>query len=207
MKRIFSILLALTLMLALAVPAFAADTTTYQDFNTNPQTGSKDVTASYATAATPDPGTTYYFTITWEANAGSNLTFTRGTDGYKWDGASMKYVADSDKNVKDKWSGSAGYKVTVTNQSNTSVFVKTSTTNTYGLNLTGSDLNQELTTAAVKGGTAITVGDTMTQGTKQEAETTYTYAAQDGATSPAADVTTSFKVGTITVKVSKNTIA
>lgn len=204
MKRVLSLVLAVVMLLAMSTTAFA---TTYQNFDSNPQTENKEVTAYYATASTPTPDATYYFTIEWTQNGTSNLTFTRGTAAYKWDGANMKYVADAANDVKDAWSGTTGYKVTVTNQSNATIFVKTSASNTYNLNLSGNNLDNQLTTAAVNGGNAITVGDTVTQGTAQTAETTYTYTAQQGATVPSQEITDSFTVGTITVKVSNNTIS
>lgn len=86
MKRIFSILLALTLMLALAVPAFATTIEPTQGES------SKNVTATYKTSA-DEVVHTYYVTVEWNVPAftynfqGKQYTWQTGTMNYKETGS------------------------------------------------------------------------------------------------------------------------
>ena len=90
MKRIFSILLALTLMVALAVPAFAADPNgTWNGETWTPADGnSQNVTANYTTSD-DEVRHTYYATITWNVPSfsynfqGTQYTWQTGTLNYK----------------------------------------------------------------------------------------------------------------------------
>lgn len=202
MKRIFSILLALTLMLALAVPAFATEV--------EPVTGasskSQDVTATYTAPSHTSTGTVYYVTIQWEQTADKNLAYTGEQATYTWNGTSMKYEKNQAGYVAAGWSGKAGYEVTVTNQSNGEVKVVTNASNDYELALSvpnPAEIN--LTSAAVdSNGQAIDI-KTDTIGTKQIAKFTYTYEAKPGAVAPVEPQEETITVGTIRVTISKVT--
>ena len=120
MKRIFSILLALTLMLALAVPAFATEIP--------PKSGesSKDVTANYATSD-DDVTHTYYVTIAWDA---PEFTYNFQGTMYTWDTTHLKYTADSQTGEAGWLQDDSTYadsvtkdiKLTVTNRSDMPVY-------------------------------------------------------------------------------------
>lgn len=196
MKKLFAIIMAVAMIMALSVSAFAAD-----PYSAVPQDETQDVTATYAEATDSNFGTVYYFTVAWTLNATNNLKYSVGNTEYTWDGASMKYTAG--EVTGSGWSGEGGYSVKVTNQSNASIKATTSATNTYNLTLTPSNAmsDTEITSAAVSGDSAIAYTDTTTQGTAQEATATYTYAANDTATAYAGSDAT-FAVGTITVTVS-----
>lgn len=198
MKRIFSILLALTLMLALAVPAFATAIP--------PKSGesSKDVTASFTKAVSNDGGKVYYFTIDWTttpndlAYEGENATFT-------WDGATMKYekTINNSNQAKIGWSGSATYTVKVTNQSNDAVTVTTEATTMYDLVATpAGETTKTAGSAAMKNESVIEYTNTTDEGTATTAEVTYTYADTNNKDTAPTDVSEgNITVGTITVTV------
>lgn len=204
MKKVISFILALTMVFALSVSAFAAavpDETTYE---TTPQTNSKDVKAAYE-AAKNEAARVYYFTIKWEANETNDLKFTGAQGVYKWSGSEMKYTKDA-SSTEDKWTGSAGYKITVTNQSNASIFATTAATNDLNLTLSSDKwTNEEFTTAdaglVTTGENGITLYNTENAGSEQAKSITYTYTANDTASAPAYTAESTITVGTITVTV------
>lgn len=204
MKKFTSMILALVMALALAVPAFAEEI--------EPADGGKkeqEVTANYKAPASEDKGAVYYFTVEWTQNDTHDLAYEGKNATYTWNGSSMKYVEKINNTDESKigWTGETGYKVIVTNQSNAQVTVKTSASNDYNLDLT-KPANEETTlnTAAVTGEnkTAISYTDITSVGTKQPADFTYTYKAITSADAPtASDGANSVTVGKITVTVSK----
>lgn len=206
MKKITSLLLALVMALALAVPAFAAGE------EIDPAAGSegktKDVTAKYTAPEDRDGGTVYYFTIKWAQNEEKNLAYVGADTTYTWDGANMKYVpTPTNPGQVVGWQGSNGYNVTVTNQSNEKVSVTTSAPANFGLTATpsgaiGGDLEPATKT---EDGVNITYKDTNLKGKETTFDVTYTYDnTNNTGTAPNVDKTlTSVTVGTITVKVTK----
>ena len=117
MKRIFSILLALTLMLALAVPAFAADPS-WNGSAWDPADGdSKDVTASYTTSD-DDVTHTYYATITW-----SVPFFTYNFEGtmYTWQTGTLNYKATGKTGTAGWDAAEKDITLTVTNRSDMAI--------------------------------------------------------------------------------------
>lgn len=202
MKKVTSLLLALVMALALAVPAFAVG----EEIQPAGKNGSQDVTVGY-TAPVSKPGdTTYYFTVQWDKNTTDTLTYEGKNATYTWSGESMKYVEEiNNTNKTFGWSGETGFKVTVKNQSNASVNVATSATNLCSLTVeepTAKDAT--LTTAAVKNGQDIEYTDTATKGSPTSADFTYTYKANTSAGAPTvAPGANTVTVGTITVKVTK----
>ncbi len=199
MKKVTSLLLALVMALALAVPAFAEDTWPADKDKT------KDVTATYTKESLTSTGNVYYVTIKWEAtNEETPLSYTGKQATYTWNGETMKYTENAGA-TEAKWEGAAGYKVTVTNQSNASVYATTSASNTYGLALTEpTSAKQEITTAAVEGEakTLINPNETNKTGQPIPAEFTYKYAAKADATAPTGKSNNALVVGRITVTVS-----
>lgn len=206
MKKVTSLLLALVMALALAVPAFAEGT------EIEPAAGSegktKDVTANYTAPKDKDGGTVYYFTIKWAQNEEKNLAYVGADTTYTWSGSDMKYVATpTNPGQVVGWQGSNGYKVTVSNQSNALVHASTTATTNFGLTAkpsgaTSGDLNPATTTADGKN---ITYKDTSLKGEATTFGVTYTYDnTNNTGTAPNVDKTlTSVTVGTITVKVTK----
>lgn len=205
MKKITSLLLALVMALALAVPAFA-DTITPAAGSESPE---KNVTANYTKESLESTGNVYYVTIKWEATTEATpLSYTGKQATYTWDGEHMRYN-ENEGATEAAWAGAAGYKVTVTNQSNASVYATTSATNTYGLALTEpTSAKQEITTAAVEGEakTLINPNETNKTGQPISAEFTYKYAAKAGATAPTGESDNALVVGRITVTVSDKNV-
>lgn len=194
MKKFLCAILAMTLLVVMAVPVCAAEI--------DPEVGSKtqDVTADYTAPTDTDAGKVYYFTISWVPGT-NNLAYEGKQATYTWDGETMKYTetVDSFKG----WTGSAGYTVTVTNQSNDTITAATAATNTYNLTLTAPDSTTKTVENAAKG---IAFTDTSTKGTAQTASFTYTYTAVDTANAPTEASDATITVGTITVTVSKPTV-
>lgn len=203
MKKVTSLLLALVMALALAVPAFAAGT----EIEPAGKNGSRDVTAKY-TAPQNDYGQkVYYFTVAWTKDSNTNLTYEGKNATYTWNGETMKYTEKiNNANGKFGWDGSIKYTVEVANQSNDKVSVSTDASVKYNLTLTAPEVKTAtLTTAAVRENKDITVenGNINETGTVQPTSFVYTYAANDTALAPtdAAKDATTVTVGTITVTV------
>ena len=203
MKKITSLLLALVMALALAVPAFAEDTWPTETDK------KKDVTASYAEPEDKDAGKVYYLTITWDEIKDTKLTYTGEKTTYTWDGVNMKYDSKVTNQTEVGWKGSTGYTVTVTNQSNAKVSASTSASANFGLvaTATGDTTKTELASAARdKSGNEITYKQVGVVGNKDTLTVAYTYAdTNKEATAPigVADGETSVIVGNITVTVNK----
>lgn len=203
MKKITSLLLALVMALALAVPAFAAE------LGEGEVSGNKtqDVTANYTAPKNDYSQKVYYFTVAWVAGA-HDLAYEGKDATYTWNGETMTYeetINNADQ-TKIGWTGTASYTVNVANQSNGTVNVSTGATVKYNLTLTEPEVKTAtLTTAAVKNGQAITAenGNISETGTAQRASFEYTYAANDTAETPNAptDGANTVTVGTITVTV------
>lgn len=200
MKKTFSILLALVLVLALSAPAFADV----------PATGgtSQDVTATYVPAVEGGmTGTVYDVTITWTPNTTSNLTYNGGSEAtYRWNAGTLKYEVSEGNNIAEGWTGSTGYQVTITNKSNADV--KATVTATANYDLTAERTGDEDKTLERADKAIFEKGDhywadVAAQGTATAMTVTYTYSDKDNAaTAPEAPSDTSVTVGTITVSLS-----
>lgn len=213
MKKALSMILVLTMVLALALPAMAAEG---DPITTAPTESSKDVTASYtAESHTVKPGDVLYFTITWTPAATQTLKYTGEQATYTWDGASMKYVPNKgvdDNYVEEGWYGSTGYTIEVKNRSNIALKVTNSASNEYTLKLTqsvnGTTAEDYAEKESVLGSAAdgVTIDGSKTTGTETSVNVSYTYAPAAGARKP--DAPTSGEtviVGTLKVVVSKAT--
>ena len=216
MKKALSMILVLTMVLALALPAMA-DTIETWPAGTTSKESTQNVTASYTGEShTVKEGDVLYFTITWTPTAPETaLAYTGEQATYTWNGAEMKYY----KNDKDSdyvaagWNdGTAGYTITVSNQSNIALSVVNTASVKYGLAVTEKVGNGEAKTPD-ENGTTTTLksaaedvgfgeGD---KGTAQSVSILYTYAKGTKSTAPN-DVTTggtTATVGTLKVVVSK----
>lgn len=199
MKKVTSLLLALVMALALAVPAFAAETV----ITPNVGEGSKNVEAKYTEPKTEDGGKVYYFTVTWAENTKMDLAYTGEDATYTWDGSTMKYIKKVNNESEVGWKGSAGYKVTITNQSNDDISATTSATANFKLKAAVVGNETATLESAAKG---IDFTDTDTKGAASTKVTTYTFSndINNTATAPTADdVQANGKViaGTISVTV------
>lgn len=202
MKKVTSLLLALVMALALAVPAFAEDTITV-----NPADAQvRNVEATYDGAKNTAGETNYYFTVQWK-QTDSNLKYEGVKTTYTWDGSKMQYAPKPTNDKAKGWSGSATFVVEVVNQSDASVKMTAKADPKFGLvaNATG-DTTKVLTTAAVKeSGEAIPMTDTTTFGTKQRNSVTYNFDTTN-ATEPTGEGLSDgqITVATISVTVSKD---
>lgn len=213
MKKALSMILVLTMVLALALPAMAAETIEPSD-----GASSTDVKATYKAPQDKISGNVYTATIVWKAAEVTDgpLTFTGATTAYVWNPALMKY--EQKDNVKGtsvaaKWTGSAGYVVTVTNKSNAEIGYKVTATNTYNLTLTGNDADEAPATAIpnpVSGITNEKVAGTEKGAANGEAAEatkdtkTVTYTAIDSASTNVSLTNQELVVGKITVTITHN---
>lgn len=218
MKKALSMILVLTMVLALALPAMAAEG---DPITTAPTESSKDVTASYtAPSHKADNAEVLYFTITWTSTATSGdnaLAYTGEQATYHWDGETMKYTKNTEGHVDAGWNkGTAGYTITVSNRSNIALKVENTATVNFGLDLKQKVKTQGSTefggeTAYPEGGTTTTLASAATNapldgsktGTAQDVSILYTFAAKEGSTAPTAQETGSVTVGQLKVVVSK----
>lgn len=165
MKKILSMILALTMIFSLSITAFAAD------LNTDEYTGNLtgNVNATYtATAEATSAGNIYAVSIEW-TNIGT-LVYSGGSEGtYRWNPTSLKYELDENSAEAAGWTD-ASVTITVKNSSNASI----TATAEYKDNNTGATTSMKdwtdnkcsvtCTSAAVNNGTTIEINDTTTQG-------------------------------------------
>jgi len=204
MKKALSMILVLTMVLALALPAMAADNTV------TPASGesSKNVTAGF-TGETEKADTVYYVKIDWDTT--NDMTYTGKQGVYTWDGANMKYTDTTPESAKATWAGTATYKVTVSNQSNAVVHAAVSADVTGGAKYSitlkkAATEEKDLTRAddAFKSAIADAAAK-QTTGTASTLEATYTYDATKATGDPTNDLQDgSLLVGTITVTITHN---
>lgn len=201
MKKLTSLLLALVMALALAVPAFAEVT------EIDPAEGGRktqNVEATYTAPKDTPAAKVYYFTVTWAENEKMDLTYTGENATYTWDGSTMKYIKKVNNESEVGWKGSAGYKVTITNQSNDDISATTSATANFNLKAAVTAGNETATLESAAKNIEFT--DTVTKGVATTKVTTYTFSndINNTATAPTkTDVQENGKViaGTINVTV------
>lgn len=186
MKKCMSFLLALVLVLALAVPALAAD----QSFSGN-GSGQVGITADYTPGSdnTGSVGKVYALTLSWQQSG--TLAYNGGKTTYSWNYGKLEY----DSTTADKgWSGSAAVTITAKNRSNAAMEVTCADPEPIsGLTINGS---YESSKTVLNLGTAATGGFTAA-GSEQSDSTTYTIPV--GGVS--GDTYTGGNIGTITVTV------
>lgn len=118
MKKVTSLLLALVMALALAVPAFAVEPVVEKW--PGPEDTSKDVTASYKTA--PDEGVhAYHVTINWKV---PSFTYNFQGTQYTWNPEDLNYTKTGGTG-EAKWDNESGdLTLTVINRSDMDVYCK-----------------------------------------------------------------------------------
>ena len=167
MKKALSMILVLTMVLALALPAMAEETESVM-----PTTDSRNVTANYTAPKGESAGTKYYLTISWDVT--TTLAYYGKQSVYTWDGTQYK-ESQKDGSNDPGWEGSATCAVTVTNKSNAPVTVATVVkNNTYNLSATESkSKNFDGTLKSAADG--IDFNETEKTGTPQTGTVTYTF--------------------------------
>lgn len=201
MKKITSLLLALVMALALAVPAFA------EDLADSEVTGGKtqDVTASYKTAA--DEGVhAYHVTIDWEV---PSFTYNFQGTKYTWNPTDLNYIKTGETG-EAKWTKESGdLTLTVKNRSDMDVYCKATleknSAQAEGLQVT---YERKADQTADKAAAAVTVDGTnwknFTTANSGEEKTCDLGGKIIVSGTPNKDVT---KLATITVTLSKTVIA
>ena len=203
MKKVLSFVLALIMVMALSVTAFALDSV--------PQTSDKNVTAGYEAGEISKTATVYSFTIAWETTD-HDFAYCGEKATYTWNANTLQYDVNNATHKAAGWYGSADVKVTVTNRSEVALDFETNVkTNTYNLNIAA---DNNITKQTVNSATidkddnkSFTYKDAGKTGTEQSASISYTI---KGTTdSDAIDTTTATAkdnvVATLTVTVNEAT--
>ena len=191
MKKALSMILVLTMVLALALPAMAEETESVM-----PTTDSRNVTANYTAPKGESAGTKYYLTISWDVE--TSLAYYGKQSVYTWNGTnydeSMK-VGSHDPG----WEGSATCAVTVTNKSNAAVTVATEVKNNP-YNLSATDSKSDGFTGTLKSA-AEGIGFDGT-GNPQSGTVTYTFGTTGADAMTGNENQTGVTVATVSVTVS-----
>lgn len=199
MKKVLSFVLALVMVLALSVTAFAYDSVNKSE--------NQDVTAGYKAENVSKSATVYNFTITWDTSK-NDLAYYGEQATYTWNTSELKYKPNTDSTDYKAagWYGKAEVKVTVTNRSEVALdFTTADSNNTYNLSITPDKTGTQTVKSATTdlAGNSFTWQDGDKQGNVQSGSVTYTIEKGTGTTD--IDTTTATetgnKVATITITV------
>ena len=200
MKKVLSFVLALVMVLALSVTAFAEETPTTTRTEPNNQQEYRDITAGYTKESHTKGATVYYFTITWTPNDTNNLAYTGEQATYVWNTDSLSYTKATDGHVEAAWSGSAGYSVELVNKSNAALKVTSAVENSYNLTLTKTGADEQ---TAASADATIDFKDSTATGTEGKANYSWTFAANKDATAINETASGTVNVAKVTITVNK----
>lgn len=184
MKKVLSLIAALSLTLSMSATVFAAEETgpAIEDLSKGQDIS---ITAAYEKGQDNIP-TVYHVTVSW--NQTGTLTYTVGSDTYNWNTTSLAY----DKvDGKGKWEcADAKVNITVTNRSNAAVKASIDQVKAQGtLAVTGNGSEPVKVNSAAK-------EDLKAPGEEQKGYLTYTITNVEGAITKA-----DTKIATLTVKI------
>ena len=208
MKKVLSFVLALVMVMALSVTAFAAE---YTDVD-SPKENNVDVTAGYTAGSEQEGATTYKFTVSWNATTDS-LKYVGEKAEYVWnadDSANLHYERNVTNAAQAGWSGSYVLEVIVTNYSNAALSLKTTATATqdlFNISNTGAE-EKTVPSAAVdkdNGNAVIEWNDTTKTGSEQTTTVKCTFEPKTDAGAPTGASGTSITVGHVNITVDKVT--
>ena len=144
MKKVLSLIAALSLTLSMSATVFAAETGPAIGDVTKNNTRDISITAQYTKGENKIP-TVYNVTVSWEKTG--NLQYTVGSDTYDWQTDSLTYKTTRGTG---EWTGkTAQVDITVTNRSNADV--KASVSVTSSLTLTDEKPADVVVPTAAKG--------------------------------------------------------
>lgn len=198
MKKFTSMLLALVMALALAVPAFAADLADGEVSGNQ----SQDVTANYTTSD-DETANTYYVTVTW----GAAPAFTYNYQGtkYVWQPGTLSYKADGKTGTEGWAESSKNVSLKVENKSdmavNCAVAVSVDESQKDGLTLTYTQTTPANTQAAAA--IKIESGKTAADYTKENSGTATECDLSGNIAVSGKPTANTSKLGTITLTLSK----
>lgn len=128
MKKVLSLIAALSLTLSMSATVFAAETGSAIDDVTKDNTKDIAITAQYTKGENKIP-TVYNVTVSWEKTG--DLQYTVGSDTYDWQTDSLTYRKAPGTG---EWTGkTAQVDITVTNRSNAAVQASVSVTSSLTL--------------------------------------------------------------------------
>lgn len=185
MKKVLSLIAALSLTLSMSATVFAAETGPAIGDVTKNNTQDISITAQYEKGKDNIP-TVYHVTVSWEQTG--TLTYTVGSDTYNWNTTSLAY----DKvDGKGKWEcADAKVNITVTNRSNAAVNASIAEVKAQGsLTVTGNASELVKVNSAAK-------EDLKATGEEQKGYLTYTITNVEGAITSA-----DTQIATLTVKI------
>ncbi|MBR2387409.1 MAG: hypothetical protein IKB02_01430 [Clostridia bacterium] len=119
MKKILALVLALTMIVGMSIPAFAAEITESGDKATVGDTVTITVSGTVNDSGDNVYGTTYSVVVEWDS---MTFEYTSEKEVYTWDAENLEYVKDTSQSVTAHWDKSEA-EITVTNRSNAKVYV------------------------------------------------------------------------------------
>ena len=207
MKKVLSFVLALVMVMALSVTAFAAE---YTDVD-SPKENNVDVTAGYTAGVDTKGATVYKFNVSWNASDKS-LKYVGEKAEYVWDvsdSTNLHYKRNVTNAAQAGWSGSYVLDVTVTNYSNAALSLKTTATTDQDLDITNSGATEQTVANAAVDSNKVEINYTniAAKGSAQTATVSYTFTPKTDAAAPTGVSGNSINVGNVSITVDKVTPA